>query len=93
MKEVRKLDKGPVVASKTRTRSAEKPIDRDERHPKVALILLFFVLAAGIVAIGYLSYHNFVRNFRVEVEHRLTSIAELKVGELFWWRKERLGDA
>jgi hypothetical protein len=33
------------------------------------------------------------RSYRTEVERRLSAIAQLKVGELTQWRKERLADA
>ena len=33
------------------------------------------------------------RQLQNEVEHKLAAIAELKVGEISLWRKERLGDA
>jgi hypothetical protein len=54
--------------------------------------LIFACLAAGIVAAGYFYYRSYEKRFRAEVEHRLSAIAELKVGELVQWRKERLGD-
>jgi PAS domain S-box-containing protein len=56
-------------------------------------IIVFILLAAGIVGAGFLYYrHNEIR-YRTEVERQLSSIADLKVDELVQWRKERLGDA
>ena len=55
--------------------------------------LIFVCLAAGIVAAGYFYYRNYEKHYRSEVERQLFAIAELKVGELVQWRKERLGDA
>ena len=55
-------------------------------------LLIFVVLAVGIISVGYLSYHSYVRHYRVEVEHQLAAVAELKMAELTQWRKERLGD-
>ena len=56
-------------------------------------LLIFVLLAVGIVATGIFYYRNYERQFRTEAEQQLTAIAELKVGELSQWRKERLGDA
>ena len=48
---------------------------------------------AGIVSTGYFYYRNYEQKYRAEMEQQLSAIAELKVGELVQWRKERLGDA
>lgn len=56
-------------------------------------ILIFILLAAGIVTAGYLSFRGYEKRYRAGVERQLSSIAELKVGELVQWRKERLADA
>lgn len=71
---------------------------RDE-HPKAvhvtsyALLLIFVLLAAGIITLSYLYYQHFKTNYRREFEKQLSAIAELKVGELTQWRTERWGDA
>ena len=70
-----------------------RPDTRKKLRAGYPLILLFAVLAAGIIATGYLSYRNYERRFRIETERQLSAIAELKVNELVRWRKERLGDA
>ncbi|MBI5394019.1 MAG: PAS domain-containing protein, partial [Verrucomicrobia bacterium] len=57
------------------------------------LLLVFVLLAAGIVTTGYFYYRHYERHYRAEVEGQLSAVAELKVGELAQWRKERLGDA
>jgi PAS domain S-box-containing protein len=66
--------------------------DRTERTAGYVFILIFAIMAMGIVLIGYLHYLNYEQDYRVEMENELSSIAELKVGELVLWRKERLGD-
>ena len=53
----------------------------------------FLFLAAGIVTAGCLYYGSQQDRYRTEVEHKLAAVADLKVGELSLWRKERLGDA
>ena len=62
-------------------------------HASWLFLLIFVLLAVGIVATGIFYYRNYERQFRTEAEQQLTAIAELKVGELSQWRKERLGDA
>ena len=56
-------------------------------------LLVFILLAAGIVASGFFSYRNYKRKFRVGIERQLLGVAELKVNELVAWRAERLADA
>ncbi len=70
-----------------------KPDTREKLRAGYVFILLFVLLTAGIITIGYLSYRSYERQFRGEIERRLSAIAELKVSELVAWRKERLGDA
>jgi two-component system sensor histidine kinase/response regulator len=67
--------------------------ERSERDALHVLILVFVIMAAGIVAAGYLYYHKYSQQFRTEAENHLSTIADLKAGELAQWRKERLGDA
>ena len=83
----------PADDSKTPMRSNPQSLDQREHAPSLYLLLLFLVLTAGIVATGFLFYSSYARNFRGEVERGLSSIAELKVGQLVQWRKERIGDA
>jgi len=66
---------------------------RRESRPSVFLILILAGLAAGIIIAGYSYYRNYAKNYQIAVEHQLWAIADLKVGELAQWRKERLGDA
>jgi PAS domain S-box-containing protein len=51
------------------------------------------LLAGGIVAAGSVYYRNYKKQYRAEVESQLSVIADLKVGELVQFRRERLGDA
>jgi PAS domain S-box-containing protein len=61
--------------------------------PSLRLLLVFFVLTAGIIAAGLTYYRNYQKRYRVEVERTLSAIADLKTDELVDWRSERLGDA
>ncbi|MCX6901517.1 MAG: PAS domain S-box protein [Verrucomicrobia bacterium] len=70
---------------------------RDGQHKDVPVasyvfLLIFVLLATGIVTVGYLYYRHYEKQYRVEEEHQLSAIAELKVDELVQWRKERMTD-
>ena len=56
------------------------------------LLLVFFALSAGILAVGTLVYRATEKNFRDEINHQLSSIADLRVRDLVLWRRERLAD-
>ena len=64
----------------------------DDSRPGFVFALIFFLLAAGIVAAGHFYYQSQKRQFRTKAEHQLSAIADLKVGELTQWRKERMAD-
>jgi PAS domain S-box-containing protein len=68
-------------------------VAREERRVAYPLVLVFCLLAAGIVTTGYFYYRNYKRHFRAEAERQLSAVAELKVDELVQYRKERLWDA
>ena len=64
-----------------------------ERRAEWGLLLIFAILALGIVVGGAFYYRHYERQFRTAAEHQLAAIAELKVNELVQYRKERLADA
>ena len=64
-----------------------------DSKPAFGFALIFFLLAAGIVATGIFYYRYTERKFRAEVERQLSAIAELKVGELAQWREDHRSDA
>lgn len=55
-------------------------------------LLIFILLAEGIVVVGYLSFKSHERQYFSEAEKQLAAITELKAAELAKWRKERLAD-
>lgn len=65
----------------------------EERRSLAWMVLIFFFLATGIAASAYLSFMNYERQFRAQVDNQLTAIANLKVSGILNWRNERLGDA
>ena len=54
--------------------------------------LIFLLVAEGLVIGGWFYYRNNEQHHLTEVKRNLSSIAELKVGELVRWRKERMAD-
>jgi PAS domain S-box-containing protein len=56
------------------------------------LVLVFVLLAVGIVTVGGLYYRGYENRYRAEMEQQLSAIAALKVDELVQYRQERLGD-
>jgi PAS domain S-box-containing protein len=79
----------PLVETGPETRALEAQAGRS----LAVFLLIFFLMAAGIATLGYLSYQDYERRFRAQVESQLSSIAELKVNELEDWRNERMVDA
>ncbi len=63
------------------------------RRPIVSLILLFLLLASGIVLVGHHNHRSYARQFRSETEVMLQAIGTFKAKELANWRKERHDDA
>ncbi|NJN95865.1 MAG: hypothetical protein HC875_18045 [Anaerolineales bacterium] len=59
-----------------------------EKRSLVIIGLIFLLLAGGIAVVGYLSYRNFEKQFRAQVQGQLTAIANLKETELLNWRNE-----
>jgi len=65
---------------------------KTHRNSKLS-ILIFVLLSAGILTAGWFYYVDYEHKYRTVVERQLSAIAELKVGELVQWRKERIADA
>jgi signal transduction histidine kinase len=70
-----------------------KTIETSRSRPGFEFLLVFLLLATGIVTTGFFYYQNYQRSFRIEVGQQLSAIADLKVSELTLWRKERLAEA
>ncbi|MDD4891372.1 MAG: ATP-binding protein [Phycisphaerae bacterium] len=64
-----------------------------DRRALYLLVLIFVMLAAGIVAAGYFYYQRYSQHHRAEVERHLLAVADLKTHELMDWREERLANA
>jgi PAS domain S-box-containing protein len=70
-----------------------KPVTVSGSRAGFAFLLVFLLLAAGILATGAFSYRTYERHFRAGIEQQLSAIAELKVAQIVEWRRERLADA
>jgi len=70
-----------------------RPNEEPASRASYSFLLVFVLLATGIVFAGYLYYHNYEMRHRAQVDHQLSAIAELKTAEIVNWRKERFGDA
>jgi len=64
-----------------------------EKRYVSALVLIFILFTSGILAGGDITYEDYEKHFRSQVESQLDAIASLKVDELQKWRAERLADA
>ncbi|MFO7769592.1 MAG: PAS domain S-box protein [bacterium] len=57
------------------------------------LILVFGLIAAGIISIALISFRIQERDYRTIAENQLAGMAYVKAVEIGEWRRERLGDA
>ena len=64
-----------------------------DRRTGFLFLLVLFLLAVGILAIGTSSYRLYERHIRDNSERQLYTVAALKVTELTQFRRERVADA
>lgn len=57
------------------------------------LIILFIIISAGSILLGYLYYVSQKKRLFNDKKVELSAIADLKVGQIALWRNERLEDA
>lgn len=87
------LGAGLFVSFLQRAKSPGKTYDIPISRTSHILAMIFVLMATGIITTGYLYSRHYEKNHRAEVEHQLSTIADMKVDELVRWREERLGDA
>ena len=56
------------------------------------LIVLFLIIAAGSIILGFLYYGNQKEHLVRDKQLELSAIADLKVGQIAQWRQERTGN-
>lgn len=66
--------------------------DKKEKRTLFVFLFIFILMAAGISAIGYVSYLNFSEQFRDQAGAQLLIVADLKTKDIVNWRRERLSD-
>ncbi len=71
---------------------ADLQSQKKNRSPQT-LVLIFSLLATGIIVAGSLAYRGYERNHRAEAKQQLSAIATMKMEELTQYREERKGDA
>jgi PAS domain S-box-containing protein len=71
---------------------AMRNVASSERRARLFFGVTLVLLATGVATSGYLYYRQYERVLRAEIERELSAVADLRVGELAQWRKERLGD-
>jgi len=74
-------------------RAATKTVENAEPRAWYPLVLIFAILALGILLGGAFYYRTYERQFRTRIEQQLAVITELKAAQIVQWRRERLADA
>ena len=71
------------------------PAMRGEPTKRASMVLaaIFILFSLGIILVGYFYTRHYGQQYRAEVERQLVATADLKVGELMQWKRERLGGA
>ncbi|MFZ5882010.1 MAG: PAS domain S-box protein [Chloroflexota bacterium] len=68
-------------------------LEPQEKRSLAIFIFVFILMASGLAAISMLTYQNYEKHFRAQMDNQLEAIASLKTDELRDWRDERLADA
>jgi signal transduction histidine kinase len=82
-----------LLAARPESASPTETIKQADVGTGFKFVLVFISLTICFIAFGTFYYRNYERQFRTEVEQQLAAIAELKIGQLEQYRKERLSDA
>jgi len=93
--DLRKKAAAPLQTTGRHPAPREQRMGSRKRSPGFPwhLLVVFVLLAVGIVAVGWFYYHGYEQHYRTEVDRQLLAIAELKTDELVDWRRDRMGDA
>jgi PAS domain S-box-containing protein len=73
--------------------AAANRIDEHTGRALAVFLLVFALMAAGIISLGFLFFRDYKDHFRVQAEDQLRAINRMKITKLTEWRQERLGDA
>ncbi len=69
------------------------PGQRNGPRTRKFLVLFFIIMAVLILASSYVYYQNYEKNYKLEIDHQLIAISDLKANELVDWKTEQMGDA
>ncbi len=69
------------------------PERRNGLRTRNFMVLFFVIMAVMIIASSYVYYQNYEKNYKLEIDHQLTAVSDLKVNGLVDWKTERMGDA
>ena len=69
------------------------PLPRVFRKTPWQLLLIFVILVIAICSVGIFYYESQKKEIKKDKQDELVAIANLKVGQIANWRKERLADA
>ncbi len=67
-------------------------MNEKEKIVPLKFIIFFIIMMGGIIAGAYNNYSSFRENRRLDVEHQLATVADLKISGLTGWYNERRGD-
>jgi len=70
-----------------------RPRNATEQLAGLFFLLIFLLLAAGIVTIGFFYYRGHQEYYRTQVQQHLSAVAKQKASQLERWRQDLLGDA
>ena len=73
--------------------TGHEPERNNGRRVRILLVMLFIIMAAAILVTSYVYYQSYEKNYKIEMDHQLTAVSDLKVNELVDWKTERMGDA
>ncbi|MCY2931673.1 MAG: PAS domain S-box protein [Planctomycetota bacterium] len=82
-----------LLSSRSLAATGEGPSEARGHRPAYVFALIFVLLAAGIVTVGYLYFQRHERYYRAQAEKELLAVARLRVVQLVDWRQGRTGDA
>jgi two-component system cell cycle sensor histidine kinase/response regulator CckA len=86
------LSLGLVVAPAWQLWQTRHTHDGETTRLSYVLLTVFAILGACILTGGYAAFRNYEQNYLIEVNRRLSNIADLKVNQLELYRRERSGN-
>lgn len=86
------LGTGVWILTGSRAWATDEATDAESPRSVRFLLLVFALVAAGLVTAGYLYFRHQERDSREQIERQLGVIADLKVAELLAYRRERVAD-